>query len=792
MAEERERTFGMEKEDILGKRKWSFLILAEALLLVAACIFYGRRETVELNYTQEELIDDSGEAAFYLERSSDCRFVGSPKLMLPKGMYTLTVQYEGAGEAKLRVVYPGSRYRSEVSGDIPLSGSGTASCDFRVAYGDRTLQVRGLFSDEMQEGDYLLLRNIKIARAGCDVRNFLFRFVFFLLAADGILFYFQMRKQGRRILPAGADRTVLRALVLLVVGCSIPLAVDYLFLNSHDLYFHLMRIEGIRAGLENGMFPVRIQPGWLNGHGYAASVFYGDFFLYVPALLRYFGVSVQAAYKCYVVMIHMLTVGISYYSFSRMSRPRIGLVCTVLYSLNIYRLTCIYTRAAVGEYTAMTFMPLVLYGLWLLYTMPEDSKRHRDSWIPITAGCTGIFLSHMISTEITAFLVVLSALVLWRRVIRKRTMLVILKAVSATALLNAWFLVPFLDYMVSGTYVINDADKYGSYRIEQTGIFVAQLFMGNFEPFGHSLYASEGIASEMPLTVGIALMAVPAVWFLLAKSGEERKREEKREAVLAVCLCFVSLWMATCHFPYTWLAERLPVFQLPIVSIQYLWRFLTAAAVLLTWLLCLLLREDGLSVDRRRLIAGVLVGLAFWQGFAYMGQCLQDARPYRVYQAGNMSTMKAQSASSEEQESVMGGEYLPLNRNEPFSLSDYVAAYVEKLTYDEAVLTVEGWIREGGAVTVGLENRGDSVQQMEVPLLYYKGYHAVTDKGEPVQITPGTSYRISLSVPPGFAGSIRVEFGEPLYWRGAELVSAAALLGILLYKAGIPGHKRRK
>ena len=77
MTEERERTFGMEKEDILGKRKWFFLILTEALLLVAACIFYGRRETAELNYTQEELIDDSGEAAFYLDRSSDCRFVGS-------------------------------------------------------------------------------------------------------------------------------------------------------------------------------------------------------------------------------------------------------------------------------------------------------------------------------------------------------------------------------------------------------------------------------------------------------------------------------------------------------------------------------------------------------------------------------------------------------------------------------------------------------------------------------------------------------------------------------------------
>ena len=125
----------MTNEDILGKRKWFFLILTEVLLLVAAGMIYGRREAVELSYVQEELIDDSGEAAFYLDRSSDCRFVGSPELMLPKGMYTLTVQYESAGEAKLRVVYPGSRYHSEISGDIPLSGSGTVSCDFRVAYG---------------------------------------------------------------------------------------------------------------------------------------------------------------------------------------------------------------------------------------------------------------------------------------------------------------------------------------------------------------------------------------------------------------------------------------------------------------------------------------------------------------------------------------------------------------------------------------------------------------------------------------------------------------------------------
>ena len=44
---------------------------------------------------------------------------------------------------------------------------------------------------------------------------------------------------------------------------------------------------------------------------------------------------------------------------------------------------------------------------------------------------------------------------------------------------NLWFLVPFLDYMISGTYVINNADKYMPYQIEKNGAAVAQLFMAD-------------------------------------------------------------------------------------------------------------------------------------------------------------------------------------------------------------------------------------------------------------------------------------------------------------------------
>ena len=289
----------MIKKSGFDRRIWFYIFLAEALLLVIAGFFAGRRRPLELVYTQEELLDDSGEAAFYMDRSTECKYVTTPEFTLPRGMYTLTAQYESEGEAVLRVVHPGStKYRSEVSGDIPLTSGNTVSCDFRVRYGERPLQVRGVFLENAGEGDYILLRDIRITYAACATRNLLFRLALFLMASDGFIWFLLKRRSGCQVFWPGVEQTPWRALVLIVLFCSIPLTVDYLFLNAHDQYFHLMRIEGIRAGLESGMFPVRVQPGWLSGHGYAASVFYGDLFLYFPALLRYFGVSVQVAYKC--------------------------------------------------------------------------------------------------------------------------------------------------------------------------------------------------------------------------------------------------------------------------------------------------------------------------------------------------------------------------------------------------------------------------------------------------------------------------------------------------------------
>ncbi len=773
------------KKFYISKKAWIYLIVVEILILIAAGFFYSRRESVMLNFSQEELVNDAGDNVFYLDRSTEQKSVTTPAFMLTKGMYTLEAQIECVGEARLEVVYEDQQYDSEVSGMIPLSDRNVVTCDFRINYADRPIQVRGVLPDNIGEGEYILVRNIRITNAACAVRNTLFWIFLFMVAVDGALYMLSRREQ----LVLWAEKTSWKVVVIVTVLCSMPLMVDYLFLNSHDLYFHLMRIEGIKEGMENGMFPVRIQPGWLSGHGYAASVFYGDLLLYFPAFLRFFGISVQAAYKCYVVLINLLTVSVACHCFGKMGGRRTGLICASVYSMNIYRLTCIYTRAAVGEYTAMTFMPLVLYGLWKLYTLPEDTEEYKNSWFTIAAGCTGIFLSHMITTEITALFVIISAVIMWRKLFRKKAIMTILKSITAVVLLNLWFLVPFLDYMISGTYVINNADKYMPYQIEKNGAAVAQLFMTDYNVFGHSSRVLDGSMSEMPMTVGAALMLVPVGWFCFCLCRRQRDRAEKKTEYLTVFLSLLSLWMSTYLFPYTWLADRLPFLRLSIVSVQYLWRFLSVAAVMLSLLLCLVLQKEWILPDRKKVFAGVVILLSLWQGMTYMSRCVENAEVYRVQQTGNMSTMQAQSASKEVQPSVMGGEYLPLNWNEAFILEDYVSSYTDQLTCDADSIHIAEWSHGRNTVTVSLLNMTDEVQQIEVPLLLYKGYQAVTDQGEALQILPGTSYRLSVSVPAGFSGEICVKFKAPWYWRVCEMISLMALICVVL--CGI-NHKGKK
>ncbi len=748
------------------------IILAELVMMMAFGFLYSRRETVDLNFSQEDLVSDLGEKMFYIDRSYDHTYVATPEFTLPRGMYTLEVEYECQGDVRVEVCYFEGSYENDIGGSIYVPDSkNVLNCDFRIKYSDRPLHVKGRLSGDATDGDYILIRNVRIRTASIGTRNFVFGIGVFFLLLDGLLVVFFWRD---RFLGDAQNRFNIKILLLLIIVCSLPLTVNYLFGNAHDLKFHLTRIEGIKDGLQNGVFPVKIQSNWLGG-GYAVSVFYGDLLLYIPAILRLFGVSIQTSYNFYVLLINTLTVLIAYHCFTKMSDQKAGLLCTIIYSFNIFRLYDIYTRAAVGEYTAMTFMPLLAYGLWKVYKLPAESKEHERSWITITIGCLGIFLSHMISTEMTALFVILTVIILWKKTFCKENLLVLLRAVAATVLLSLWFLVPFLDYMMSGTYALNAPDRYEPYRLEEKGGFLVQLFMTDYSVMGTSGgISTRGVTGNMPYTLGLAVILILIGWFVFCAGEKGRSKQERKEEYLAVMLCVLSLCLTMCCFPYTWLVSKIPILKFPVHGLQFSWRFFAVAGVLLTWLLCIIMRKKWIDGARKKIFAGLLVFLTLWQGLSFISAFMNEASVYHIYQEGGLSSYD-----------VVFGEYIPLNDEGEFHVSEYLDGYklyADELSFDSDAVCIEEWHREKGAVTACVNNLSDDVQYVEMPLILYKGYRAYTDQGEELQIAPGAFHRVSVSIPAGYMGNIRVGFYEPWYWRICEIISLIALLCIVFHE----------
>ncbi|MCD7835267.1 MAG: hypothetical protein LUG83_01110, partial [Lachnospiraceae bacterium] len=317
------------------------------------------------------------------------------------------------------------------------------------------------------------------------------------------------------LMPPGGNRAFINAFIIAGIACmaSMPLFVRNM-VPGIDIVFHMYRIEGIAQGLRMGQFPIRMQPLWFDGQGYPVSVFYGDIFLYFPALLRLFGFTIQDAYKCYIFVINLATAYISWQCIRKMFHNNaVALAGSAFYTISVYRLINIYVRAAVGEATAMTFFPLVVYGFWKIISRPNGEKQPPFNWLPLAAGYTGIICSHMLSCEMVFAVTVLACVVFIRKVLQRDVFIALLKAVVSTAALTAWMLVPFLDYM-QDSYNITAAPGYG---LEENAAFLGQIFGLYYSGVTnrYSLDLNSGTHNEMSMGVGFVLPLGAAIFIML-------------------------------------------------------------------------------------------------------------------------------------------------------------------------------------------------------------------------------------------------------------------------------------
>jgi hypothetical protein len=592
-----------------------------------------------------------------------------------------------------------------------------------------------------------------------------------MLAVDGAYFLWIRARERAGAQAWKQQRRILLVLLFAVLVASAPLFTDYLP-YGHDLEFHLMRIEGIADGLRDGQFPVRIHPDTADGYGYAVSVFYPDLLLYFPAALRLMGLSVMAAYKIFCLLLNALTAYLAYYALSRIFHSeRLGAVGAFAYTVALYRLVNLYTRAAVGEATAMAFLPLVAYGIYHILTGDLAVVRKTGGFLPLALGMTGLIYTHLLSCEIAAPLLLLTCLVCIRRFIREpQRLIALLKAAGTSLLLSLGFFVPMLDYSLSGRYQVF---SWSVYDRTPDAVNLAQLFPLLPSGGGESNPGQAGIPGEMALGVGFAFLLIIFLFWGLYGSCQKREglaepdRGEAGLGLFCVIMGMVCLWMSTNLFPWNLLYQGGGAAAALANMLQFPWRLLAPATLLLIFVFCRSIRMlASLHTETiAKAAAAVVMGVMLFTCGAYTDAMLRQADVFYAYTSEDIDQTRG----------IGDGEYLPVG----FSRLDGDVPHA-------VGCTVEDFNLEGTKGTLTVRNNADTEGYVDLPRTSYPGYRIA---GQEVTLTQSPEGLIRILVPAGYAGTLELSFHDKPLWRAAQIVSLATLAGIIAY--GLIARKRR-
>ncbi len=510
----------------IGKRKsFRLLLAAEFLLLLAGvaglfgkdAVYQYGMESMRVNFGSysEEYGGISVENP--QEQGHMVDFAG---IVLPKGTYRVQLDYDTDVNAEntCRITNLTGDVKSTRTNEFVLY-AGLHRTDFDL-WLDRDSELM-VHANHM--GGKLAVSGLTIRQTNGDGRVFLFKVVVLSVLVNCVYLYLQY---DRKYAIPLKNKRVTFSLGLVILAASIPLTVDYM-LGGGDLVYHLMRVEGIKDGIGAGQFPVRISPEWQQGYGYASPVFYGETLLYPAGLLRLAGFTVTSSYRIFMFAVTVATVLIAYYCFKKVfGEAYLGVFCSGLYSLSVYRIYKTYNCGSWGECFGIMLLPLLLYGFWRVFTQDLNEESYKRSWVPLTAGFALLIQSHLLTCEMVGFFTVVLCIVLWRRVFRPRTFVVLAKTVIYSVLLSAWFLVPFGDYMLTGDFVIHHVSER---TIQNRGLLPAHLLFTFFVNGDTVFFDQSGMVDTAAMGVGPAMAAGLAVLAYLWFDGRlgELKKEER-------------------------------------------------------------------------------------------------------------------------------------------------------------------------------------------------------------------------------------------------------------------------
>ena len=337
-------------------------------------------------------------------------------------------------------------------------------------------------------------------------------------------------------------------LIILLASILISIPIFKMNLSStNEFRIHIGRIVAISKLIKNNIFPALISNNNMNGFGYALNIFYGPITTYIPMLLSY--KSIASTGIQLFTLISIIASGYTMYFYTlKITKNKIAATCSALmYILLPYKLTNIYSRNALGEYSASIFLPLLLSGL---YELTEGNTK--KAYL-IALSAIGLILSHTITTIYASIFSIIYLIAFYRKINLNKIKILLINILIAI-LVASFYWIPLMEYKSSSKYAIfseNIMNTTGSDVYENTT---------NFDSlFENEINYKDRDGNSYP-TLALGIMSVTLLLFSIICYNKVEKNI-KMIYILFIIFTVISLWMTTKLFPWQIMPNFMTVIQ---------------------------------------------------------------------------------------------------------------------------------------------------------------------------------------------------------------------------------------
>ncbi len=514
------------------------------------------------------------------------------------------------------------------------------------------------------------------------------------------------------------------------------------------------RVIVMGKALQQGQFPVRWVSDLGYGYGYPIFNFYGPVPYYIGGGLYALGIDSVWATKI-MFAIGMVVAPITLFILVESSLGFLAaLTASTLFLFAPYHAVEVYIRGSVGEYWAIAFVPLLLYGLKL-----SLQKRSKTKGIIIgSVSLALVIASHTILGFITCAFLGIGLFVY--------EMVLLLRRKFQRYLLIYPALLCLLGLGIAAFFWLPAIVEMGSTSVSQMLAGAGTTFFDHFVCVGQLWNSQWGFAGSAPgcidgmsfklgkVQILIALVSFVTWLFLLKNHRQKGKNVYMTLSALGLAISiFLMLQVSSVFWNY-----------IPLTSVlQYPWRFLTFAMMFIA-----MAGAYIVSVPRQPIIR---IGIMFMIVFMTIFVNEKIFVPQYLY-------MRDSSAFGTVEElrftkSKISDEYLPQGIIKPTNVSEVVNASFQ----GKSVFQVHSLRNSDTSLYAELES--DTAQAIVIKKAWFPGW-MITINGKRVEPTliagmPSVNIMAGISI-------IRMQFtNTPVRMLGNVLsICSVIIIGFLL------------